>query len=158
MVKLLPSSNSPLQLYVAGRDNEVLLCDLEPHLLSTQVQKVKSRKQAPSSEEGSSQPIKKQKHKEESSATNPVSDSKMLPHSSGTAQGVDLLPMQLPTSSKLRISHHRGVRAESNWVGLDVLLQNTDAGTGAKNDRLVGLCGHGKLYIADSANLMKLAI
>lgn len=204
-MKLLPSSNNPLQLYVAGRDNEVLLCDLEPHLLSSQVQKVKSRKHAPSSTPSSStspvssssevdnHPLKKQKQNQIDNATTTATgnnkDTNAHPlHTTdtgstasvpiSTTQCVELLPMQLPTSSKLRISHHRGVRAESNWAGLDVLQMdmrhsNSDNNSDSDNengrstvkdnnntvqDRLVGLCGHGKVYIADSANLMKLAI
>lgn len=163
VVKLLPSSNSSLQLYVAGRDNEVLLCDLEPHLLATQVAKGKGRSGqasvaaavagargddddvsggAAAADADLNPPLKKQRSTDNTSAA---------VDSSGA--GSELLPMQLPTSSKLRISHHRGIRAESVWAGLDVVL-----GTEGEHDRLVGLCGHGKLYLADGADLMRLAI
>jgi WD40 repeat protein len=158
VVKLLPSSNNPLQLYVAGRDNEVLLCDLEPHLMSTQVQKVKSRKSAPpvpsvavesNAQSDINPPLKKQK----SNDTDVTKSGDVAVSAANTNSGPELLPMQLPTSSKLRISHHRGVRAEFMWAGLDVVLKNE-----SENDRLVGVCGRGKLYVVDSANLMKLAI
>lgn len=173
VVKLLPCSNNPLQLYVAGRDNEVLLCDLEPHLMSTQVQKVKDRKHihppvenpnptvdtssATSEDVISNPPSKKRKPNNASSSASEVDSSNFITAQrdaslTGPCPSTELLPMQLPTSSKLRISHHRGVRAESLWAGLDVVLKNGDG-----NDRLVGLCGRGKLYIADNANLMKLA-
>ena len=167
VVKLLPSSNNPLQLYVAGRDNEVLLCDLEPHLLSTQVQKIKSRKQPPPSssslDKNDVHPQKKQKqipvHITDStlSASTAASDNNAPVRASSVQSGDLLVPMQLPTSSKLRISHHRGIRAESNWAGLDVLHMDSGKDNTA-TDRLVGLCGRGKVYIADSAHLMKLAI
>ena len=155
IIKLLPSSNNPLQLYVAGRDNEVLLCDLEPHFMSSQTQKSKSRKhdantnlQSKEKDMGAIPPSKKQKQE---SGDDELSSQTLI--DTGVSRDTELLPMQLPSSSKLRISHHRGIRAEFMWSGLDVSLKNDDV-----NDRLVGLCGHGKLYIADNANFMKLAI
>lgn len=221
VVKLLPSSNNPLQLYVAGRDNEVLLCDLEPHLSTPSIgpkgsiinNSNKKKKQVPKKKmnqpenaasdnvasEDSSPSSKRQKvSADNDTATTTNTTGKVMSFTylnitvcsiwqascdvyecvmsicqGGDDAGEELLPMQLPTGSKLRISHHRGVRAEAMWAGLDVVTcginssinsgevegEETSTGSAAVvSDRLVGLCGNGKLYISDHANLMKLAI
>jgi len=56
----------------------------------------------------------------------------------------------LPSSSKLRLSHHRGIRAEAKWLGIDSYCMD---------DRHVvtGVCNLGKLYVLDHAERMKTA-
>lgn len=135
VVKMLPSSNSSLQLYVAGRDNEVLLCDVDAQVLESK------HRRAEKSATGGNESKKLKRNPDDT-----TNEAEILAHARD-----ELLPMQLPSSSKLRISHHRGIRAEALWSGLDVFRSEL-------GDRLVGLCGRGKLYVADNANFMKLAI
>jgi hypothetical protein len=55
----------------------------------------------------------------------------------------------LPCSgSKLKESHEKGFRAESRWLGIDV-IQTIDG-----NETLHGLCDNGKLYYLDNSQLM----
>jgi hypothetical protein len=58
----------------------------------------------------------------------------------------------LPASSKLRLSHHRGVRSESRWAGLDASWSGDEHGS-----IVVGMCEMGNYYVLRGAHLMTMA-
>jgi hypothetical protein len=148
------------RLYVAGRDNEVLLCEIPLETTGTGAQKKRKRAQSNavaklSAGNGEGEVV--QVEELEPTSTSP------------------LVSGSLSNVSKLRLSHHRGVRAEASWCGLDITtteegptVQEEDGEGGeteekrdqqerAMGDRIVGLCSKGKLYIIENSERMRVA-
>lgn len=132
------SEESCERIYVAGRDNELLLCEVPVEMMNG-----------------------KKKRKRNEKVNNAVDD--VLegdPASITCGDGDSTMTVSagsgsLSTASKLRLSHHRGIRAESYWCGLDVTT--TQSATGEVGDRIVGVCGKGKIYVIENSQLMRVA-
>jgi hypothetical protein len=130
------------RIYVAGRDNELLLCEVPVETMNGNRKKRKrteKTKEAMEVLEG-----------EQGSIVCGDGDSATAPSAVALAASGSL-----STVSKLRLSHHRGIRAESYWCGLDVTT--TESVSGGVGDRIVGVCGKGKMYVVENSQLMRVA-
>jgi hypothetical protein len=84
-------SGSPLPLYIAGRDNEVLLCNVPVQI---------SHQQRGAGGNGEGHPMRKKMRLDKA-----VADTGAAGKAGGEA--VTLHHTELPSASKLRMSHHR---------------------------------------------------
>jgi hypothetical protein len=147
------------QIYVAGRDNELLLCEIPL--------------------ENANGAQKKRKRAAESSANKSPDDAEgggvIQVEEPELSSAAPLVSGSLSNVSKLRLSHHRGVRAEASWCGLDITStvdlseeaeEDSEQGEDKSHeqqqqrvagDRIIGLCSKGKLYIIENSEKMRVA-
>jgi hypothetical protein len=105
IVKLLPCCSGSNQLYVAGRDNEVLLCDIETNDI-----KVSGKSKIDAYDTSSTATRKKRKSESDDmnvNSENPSENVDDIMIENKAAQDVNINHAPLPNASKLRISHHR---------------------------------------------------
>lgn len=133
------NANNNEQVYIAGRDNELLLCEIPLDNLSGN---------------------QKKRKRNEKTVDHPVA-----PESTSTDLLTDEVKESVPSGSlsnvsKLRLSHHRGVRAESYWCGLDITTTTSIESSEVPSkvgDRIIGICGKGKVYVIENSQLMRVA-
>jgi hypothetical protein len=132
------------RIYVAGRDNELLLCEVPAETMNGNRKKRKRNEKAKELTGTKTDDVT-----EGDQGTNVCGDGEHVIAAVTAASGT------LSTVSKLRLSHHRGVRAESYWCGLDITT--TESAAGGVGDRIVGVCGKGKMYVIENSQLMRVA-
>ena len=149
IVKILSSSSLTDKFYVCGYDNEVLLCDVsrERHNAKPSHEKKgggdkrKGEKRAREVNEDRGDKLH-MGHVDAGEGDNSNSEKHLIKNIDSS-----LARTNVAGSSKLKEQHERGFKAQSNWVGLDVISDGCD-------DSIHGLCEWGNIYMLKHAQVM----